>query len=208
MHVAGAYAHKEVKDMVKAENIITGIYGWKGGGKTLIMTLLILMEWNMKLRPMVYSNYKLGFPFEYLRGEDMATLAEKLSNSIIAIDELHEYADCRNSHSLQNRRVATFFLQSRHTNSNIYYTTQYKDQVDKRIRRITDVDIVCENLYIDSDGDGDDDRFQFVLSDHRTDMVTRREIYAKPIFDLYDSTERINPFVWKKSKGEEKKLVT
>jgi hypothetical protein len=193
--------------MVKAENIITGIYGWKGAGKTLIMTLLILMEWNMKLRPKVYSNYQLDFDFEYLCGEDMATLAMKLSNSIIAIDELHEYADCRNSHSLQNRRVATFFLQSRHTNSNLYYTTQYKDQVDKRIRRITDVDIVCENLYWDSDGDGDDDMFRFVLSDHRTGHVTTRTIYAQPIFNLYDSTERINPFVWKKKKGEETQLV-
>lgn len=189
--------------MAKAENIITGIYGFKGAGKTLIMTLLVLMEWNMKLRPKTYSNYELAWDFEYLKGEDMATLAQKLSNSIIAIDELHEYADCRNSHSLQNRRVATFFLQSRHTNSNIYWTSQYKDQVDKRIRRITDIDIVAENLYIDSDGDGDDDMFRFVLRDHRNDYITSRTIYAQPIFDLYDSTERINPFVWNKKKKEE-----
>jgi len=171
------------------------------------MTLLVLMEWNMKMRPSIYSNYELEFPFEYLQGNDMANLAEKLSDSIIAIDELHEYADCRNSQSLQNRRVSTFFLQSRHTNSNIYWTSQFKDQVDKRIRRITDVDVVAENLMIDSDGDGDDDLFRFVLHDHRTENIIRKTIYAKPIFDLYDSTERINPFVWKGSKNEEDYLV-
>ncbi len=193
--------------MVKAENVITGIYGWKGAGKTLVMTLLVLMEFEYNMRPKIFSNYELDFPFEYLRGDDMASLASHLSNSIVAIDELHEYADCRNSHSLQNRRVSTFFLQSRHTNSNIYYTTQYKDQVDKRIRRITDVDVIAENLHIDSDGDGDDDMFRFVLNDHRTNTIVSKNIYATPIFSMYDSTERINPFVWKSKKGVKDELI-
>lgn len=192
--------------MSKAENTITGLYGFKGAGKTLVMTLFIMLEWEMKMRPKVYSNYKLGFPFNYLKGNDMASLSSKLSNSIIAIDELHEYADSRNSGSLQNRRVATFFLQSRHTNSNIYWTSQYKDQVDKRIRRITDIDVVCENLYTDTDQDGDDDLFRFVLTDRRTLSVHTRTIYAQPLFDMYDSTERINPFSWKKKAGEDKTL--
>ena len=158
------------------------------------------MEFEQNMRPKVYANYEIKDPidnFEYLRGDDMASLSEKLSDSIIAIDELHEYADSRNSSSLQNRRVCTFFLQSRHTNSNIYWTSQFKDQVDKRIRRITDVDIVVENLLMDSDGDGDDDLFHFVLTDHRRQLVVERTIYAQPIFDIYDSTERINPFEWK-----------
>lgn len=190
--------------MVKAENTIVGIFGMKGGGKTLVMTLFLILEWEMMKRPSVFTNYEV-YPIhsQYLTGEDMAELNRKLSNSIIGIDELHEYADCRKSHSLQNRRVSSFFLQSRHSNSNIYYTTQFKDQIDKRIRRITDVDVVVENMYIDSDDDGDVDMFHFVITDHRKQSVMHRTIYAKPLFDTYDSVERINPFVWDKKKDEE-----
>jgi len=186
----------------KATNVVTGIYGWKGGGKTLIMTLFLLMEWEQAMRPKIFSNYALALPFQYLQGKDMTTLNEKLGDSLIAIDELHEYADSRNSQSLQNRRVATFFLQSRHTNSNVYYTTQFKDQIDKRIRRITDIDIICENMHIDSDNDGDEDMFKVTINDHRggTARVKTLELYGAGLFNLYDSTYRINPFVWENNK--------
>jgi hypothetical protein len=130
----------------------------------------------------------------------MIDLTDKLNNSAIGIDELHEYADSRNSGTLQNKRVADFFLQSRHTKSNVYYTTQFKDQIDKRIRRITDIDIVCENLFMDLDNDGDDDLFKITIADRRMPELRPKEMkfYAKPIFDMFDSTERINPFVFTK----------
>jgi hypothetical protein len=106
---------------------------------------------------------------------------------------------------LQNKRVADFFLQSRHTRSNVYYTTQFKDQVDKRIRRITDIDIVCENLFIDTDNDGDDDLFKINMVDRRRPDISgiSRVVYAKPVFDLFDSTERINPFVFTRKQEKE-----
>lgn len=188
--------------MVAAENTVVGIYGWKGAGKTITLTLMLLLESLDKKKPVVYSNYSLGFPFKWLKGEDVVEMASHLQNSAIGIDELHEYADCRNSGTLQNKRVADFFLQSRHTNSNVYYTTQYKDQVDKRIRRITDIDIICENMMEDSDNDGYDDIFRMTLKDRRkfdTSPVVRL-FYAAPIWDLYDSTERINPFTYKTQK--------
>ena len=192
--------------MGKATNTVTGIYGWKGAGKTVICTLMLYLESQIKNKPIIFSNYSLKFPFQWLEGRDMVELSSHLDNSAIAIDELHEYADCRNSGSLQNKRVATFFLQSRHTNSNIYYTTQYKDQVDKRIRRITDIDIIAENLGIDSDRDGDDDMFRMTIKDRRipNSKIIQKEIYAKPVFGMYDSTERINPFQYK-GKGEVKR---
>jgi len=187
----------------KATNTITGIYGWKGGGKTLICTLFLYLE-SLKRHLKIFSNYQLGFDFEWLEGESLVELDEKLDNSIIGLDELHDYADCRNSGSLQNKRVAHFFLQSRHTNSDIFWTSQYKDQVDKRIRRITDVDVICENLMMDSDGDGDDDIFRITIKDRRIldRPVITRKIYAQPLFSMYDSTHRINPFEYKKKKKE------
>ena len=186
--------------MVKAENTVTGIFGWKGAGKTLICTLFMYLESLQKAKR--FSNYHLEFGYKWLDGTDLVDLPRKLDNSAIAIDELHQYADCRDSHTTQNKRVANFFLQSRHTRSNVYYTTQYKDQVDKRIRRITDVDIVCENLLIDSDGDGDDDMFRIIMRDRRNPAspIIQKTIYGTPIFDMYDSTERVNPFTYKKKK--------
>jgi len=192
-------------EKMKAENIVVGIYGWKGAGKTTALTLFLLLEHFSNFRENLFSNYKLKFDFRWLRGHDMIELTDKLNNSAVGIDELHEYADSRNSGTLQNKRVSDFFLQSRHTRSNVYYTTQFKDQVDKRIRRITDIDVVCENLFTDLDGDGDDDYFKMTIADRRTPSVIpiERKFYAKPVFDLFDSTERINPFVF--TKKQEKK---
>jgi len=192
--------------MVKAENVVVGIYGFKGDGKTTTLTLFLVLEAEEGDRKNFFSNYRIKRrEFKWLKGHDMIELTKKLDDSAIGIDELHEYADCRDSGSFQNKRVADFFLQSRHTRSNVYYTTQFKDQVDKRIRRITDIDIVCENLFIDSDGDGDDDMFRItIINRRRPDQKPKTlEFYAKPIFDLFDSTERINPFVF--NKVDEKK---
>jgi len=184
--------------MVKAVNVVVGIYGFKGAGKTTALTLFLLCEHQEGSLKNLYANYRLGFPFKWLRGTSMINLSRTLDDSAIGVDELHEYADSRSSGTLQNKRVSDFFLQSRHTRSNVYYTTQYKDQVDKRIRRITDIDVIAENLFIDSDGDGDDDMFQLTIHDRRRPSTKPREVrfYAKPIFDLYDSTQRINPFIF------------
>jgi len=184
--------------MVKANNIVVGIYGFKGSGKTTALTLLLFCEEQEKNLKNTYANYRLSFPFKWLRGTSMINLSRTLDDSAIGVDELHEYADSRNSGSLQNKRVSDFFLQSRHTRSNVYYTTQYKDQIDKRIRRITDIDIISENLFIDSDGDGDDDMFRLTIHDRRRFDIKPRQVtfYAKPVFDMFDSTQRINPFVF------------
>jgi hypothetical protein len=173
----------------------------KGAGKTTTLTLFMFLESISGYRQRLFSNYKLNFDFQWLDGKDMIDLTDKLNDSAVAIDELHEYCDSRNSGTLQNKRVADFFLQSRHTRSNIYYTSQYKDQIDKRVRRITDVDVVCENLFTDLDGDGSDDLFQITIQDRRivTSKPRQLKYYAQPIFDMFDSTEKINPFLLGKS---------
>jgi hypothetical protein len=190
---------------VKAENIVVGIYGWKGAGKTTALTLFLLLEHLQRRRQRTFCNYKLKFPFDWLAGQDMIDLEHKLDHSVVGIDELHEYADARNAGTLQNKRVADFFLQSRHFQCDVFYTSQFKDQVDKRIRRITDIDVISENLFTDLDKDGDDDLFQLVIKDRRLpdSKVRVMRFYAKPVFDLFDSTERINPFVF--TKTQEKK---
>lgn len=189
--------------MTKAENIIISISGHKGSGKTTLLTFFLYSEYTEKIKEKVFSNYGLKFHFKWLNAFDMIENTQLLENSSIGIDELHEYADSRSSGTLQNKRISDFFLQSRHFSSNIYYTTQFIDQVDKRIRRITDIDIFIENMYIDSDNDGDNDLFSFVIYDTRNREITKRVFYATPIFKLFDSKERINPFMVSKEKQKE-----
>jgi hypothetical protein len=188
---------------MKAENLIIGICGHKGSGKTTLLTFFAYSEFKSKNKPSLFSNYKLNFNFKWLDAFSLLINWDAFKNSSIIIDELHEYADSRNSSSMQNRLISAWFLQSRHTSSNIYYSTQFFDQVDKRIRRITDIDIMCENLKTDIDNDGDDDLFKFIIYDTRDRKFTERLFYAKPIFDMYDSTERINPFMISKEKQKE-----
>jgi hypothetical protein len=189
--------------MPKIENVITGITGYKGSFKTTFLTYLLKSESELKPTNTIYNNYKVTFPFKYLNATELIINKEMFVNTTIGIDELHEYADSRNSGSLQNRLVSGFFLQSRHTNSNIYYSTQFIDQIDKRIRRITDVEIFVENAHIDSDNDGDDDIAYAMIIDYRYHTTNRITFYAKPIFDMFDSSERINPFILSKEKMKE-----
>lgn len=189
--------------IVKSENVITGICGHKGSFKTTLLTFLVVSEMENGIKDKCFSNYKLNIPFKWLNAYDMIENMALFENTVIGIDELHEYADSRNSNSLQNKRISDFFLQSRHTSSDIFYNTQFFDQVDKRIRRITDIDILTENLHIDSDNDGDDDICKMTIYDTRDRSFTDRIFYAKPVFDMFDSKERINPFMISKERNKE-----
>jgi len=189
--------------MSKAENIVTGFFGHKGHYKTSMGVLFTWLENLLGNRKYLYSNIELKMPnFNYLEGNDLVSLDKKLDDSIVFIDELHDYAPAERYSSEQNFNVAHFFLQSRHTKSNIYYTTQYKDQIDRRIQRITDIDIICQNLYYDADDDGNDDLALITVIDKRGtgNLPLQKTLYMTPVWDMYDSTERVNPF---KFKGEE-----
>jgi hypothetical protein len=190
--------------MPKVVNTITGIQGNKGDGKTTLATLLLYSNYVEQLKKNMYCNYKLSFPFLWLNASDMLSNPLLFNDSIVCIDELHDYADSRNSSSFQNIYISAWFLQSRHSETDIIYTTQFYDQIDKRINRITDVNIVIKNLYVDSDNDGDDDMFSFFGYDRRYNIdIPVKTFYAKPIFDLFDSSYRINPFLISKEKKKE-----
>ena len=173
------------------QNIVIGIFGYKGSGKTLMMIILLYIDKMLGKRVLVNMK-NLSFETELIKPQDLIKLTEKLSGCTIGIDELHTLADSRKSHKGQNINIANFFLQSRHRGTNVIYTDQYQSQDEKRIRENTDIKIIAKNLYIDSDGDGIDDQFEYTIIDVRTEKIDTIRIYGKPIFALYDDGEIID----------------
>lgn len=173
---------------------VYGFYGFKGSGKTLSMVLLAYILYLSGKK--IISNIRLFFPFEWIDVKDIVELSPNLENAVVLLDEIHMIADSRQPTSLQNRCITYFFLQSRHRNCDILYTTQQAGQGDIRIRKNTDVKVICENLKLDSDGDGEYDIFKMILNNVVDRIVVEKIIYGFPVFSLYNSKEIVNPFVY------------
>jgi len=179
--------------------MIIGIYGLKGSGKTLFMCILLYLEY-FYLKSKILSNMWFKFPHEIIDANKLVELDESLKNSAIGIDELHMIADSRRSGARQNLLLSYFVLQSRHRSVNFYFTDQFEHQVDKRVRENTDIKIICENLHIDSDGDGIDDTFRIIIQDLREfpPKYYVTVICATKFFEMYDTDYLIDIFKYKR----------
>jgi len=186
------------------QNVVIGIFGYKGSGKTLMMIILLYFE-HLAGKRILVNMRNLSFPTEVIKPNELIELSKTLMGCTIGIDELHTLADSRKSGKGQNINLANFFLQSRHRGVNVVYTDQYQGQDDKRIRENTDIKIVARNLYIDSDGDGIPDMFEYTIIDVRTEVIKTITIYGKPIFDLYDDGEIIDIYEYEKESKHKKK---
>jgi len=183
--------------VVPIENVVIGIFGFKGSGKTLLMVLLAYIE-HLSGKRILMNMRDLSFPTEIIDPDDLISLASWLSDCTICIDELHTVADSRKSLRDQNIGISNFFLQSRHRGTNIIYTEQFQGQAEKRIRDNTDIKIVSTNLQIDSDNDGIFDMFEYTIMDMRLQTANTIKIYGKPVFDMYSSSEIVNIYDAKK----------
>lgn len=188
--------------------MIIGIYGLRGGGKTLIMTILLYIEFKI-LGKKVFSNYELKFPHEKLDAQKLADLDQQLQKSAVGVDEMHMIADSRRAGAKQNLLVTYFVLQSRHRSVNLYFTSQFEHQIDRRIRDNTDIKIISENLNIDSDDDGLPDVFRMVIQDKRGMEVKYVEHYitGTNFYPLFNTDYIINLFKYQEKKKDEKKEI-
>lgn len=156
------------------------------------MMIILLYIDKMNGKRVLVNMKKLGFETELIKPNDLIKLSKNLLGCTIGIDELHAIADSRKSHKGQNINIANFFLQSRHRGTNVIYTDQYQSQDEKRIRENTDIKIIAKNLYIDSDGDGIPDQFEYTIIDVRTEEIKTIRLYGKPFFSLYYDGEIID----------------
>lgn len=115
--------------------VLMAVVGELGAGKTLTLTYLALRQWLQKGRR-IYANYTFyGVP--YFRVDSVQDIDE-MSNGFAAMDEFWLWIDSRASVSLKNRLIGNILLKSRKRGLTIAYTTQSFDQIDKRIRKVTD----------------------------------------------------------------------
>lgn len=179
--------------------MIVGLYGLKGSGKTLMMVILLWLEYT-HLHSKVMANLKLSFKHEIIDIKELVELNKHLINSAIGIDELHTICDSRQSGTNKNILMSYFVLQSRHRSVNFYFTDQFEHQVEKRIRENTDIKIVMENCHIDSDGDGIDDVFRVIVQDLRTAPIEYyvTHICGTQFFNMYDTDYIVDIFKYKK----------
>lgn len=183
-------------------NKVVALIGNKGNGKTLVMTLLLYIEYLKGKK--IYTNYKVFFPHEILDVQKMVELDVSLQDAVIGIDEMQTVCDSRKHSRKQNILMSHFLIQTRHRSINLYYTTTYLGQVDKRIRENTDIVIISENLEVDSDKDGYDDMFRIIVRDerHLKMKVKTKIIYGKPVFDLYSTDYIVDIFSMKEIKHD------
>ena len=129
--------------------MIIGFIGNIGSGKTLSMVKKAYEQY--KRGKTIYSNFKLNFPFKEINHETLINMKNSntdLKNSVVLIDEAHIYLDSRRSASKINVILSYFILQSRKKSCDIYYTTQFIGQVDKRLRDTTHAIILCKTRKI------------------------------------------------------------
>ena len=118
-----------------------------GSGKTLSLCRQVYREYKKGKK--VISNMHFNFPYTPLTIEMLLEYDREdtdLQDCVLVIDEAHIYLDSRTSVSKKNRIISMFLVQTRKKNVHLYYTTQYFDQVDKRLRQNSDVVTRCRTI--------------------------------------------------------------
>ena len=166
--------------------MIIEICGDLGSGKTLFMTLLGYICY--KKGYLIMSNYHLNFPYQPINLKDL----ESIQKCCILIDEMHIFVDSRSSMKDFNKKFSYFILQSRKRQTNLIYTTQYRQSVDKRVRNLTDISIIAEkqkdiqgNLW-----------FKYVIFNswlRQPKVIRLHEDLIKFVYRLYDTNQIIKP---------------
>lgn len=138
--------------------MISAIFGLPGSGKSLCLSYIAYRAVNNKsinfhgfnLSTAKYARVYTNFPFEGAYKLDFETLGRaEYNNCLMLIDEIQLFADSRNFKTFGDN-LKYFFSMHRHDKIDIVYASQSFDNVDKRIRSLTDrlyyIDKIAFNL--------------------------------------------------------------
>lgn len=159
-----------------------------GSGKTALMTFFTKCYFDGGAK--VYANYHLKFPYKPMRMENFEDFDFDYKNAVIALDELHTFADSRGSATSQRNKIFSYWvLQSRKMHLILLITTQVFGQIDVRIRNSVDYYIECKNL------SGTNARknvvIEFTITSKKGHSI-KKKMRIDKIFPLYDTDEVIH----------------
>ena len=171
--------------------MIAAFIGNIGSGKTLSM---VKEAYNAHLQGrVVYSNFRLNFPYTPYTVEDLVSWAknrESLPSSfVLLIDEAHIYLDSRTSVANRNKVITYLLLQTRKMGCDVFFTTQFLHQVDKRLRNLTSHIVECSTR---KEGDT-----TYTLNKLHVmkggDVVSKNYVFqSNKYFNLYDTYEVVS----------------
>lgn len=115
--------------------VLFAVFGDLGSGKTSTGVYLVYKNWVEK-EMKVFSN----LPLFYIPYGHITSLGQmyQVRDGVLLLDEMWTFCDARLSTKQINRFVADIARRSRKRHVTYMYTAQLPDQVDKRIRKITD----------------------------------------------------------------------
>ena len=178
--------------------MIIGIVGDIGSGKTLILTAFLYYDFLVDNKK-IYANYGLKFKHITLDFSIIEKLFDENLNKEIdfAIDEMHIFMDSRTSAKKKNRILSYWILQTRKRNIDLFYSTQFFGQVDKRLRDATSFKIECNNLGSEKNPIFLFSLFKRINVDSLDDWIKIKDFTLKNCvnyYKLFDTFELINPF--------------
>lgn len=175
--------------------VLMAIVGELGAGKTLTLTYLAIRQWLNKGNK-IYSNYNFyGIPFFKV---DSVDDIDAMRDGFAALDELWFWIDSRCSITVRNRLVNNILLKSRKRGLTIAYTTQNYDQIDRRIRNVTDF-----IAYPVMSPNGTNCKVVIFRGPKPSIAGMMDRLYFKPevVYQAYNSNEEIQPL---KLEGEDR----
>lgn len=156
------------------DNLIAGIFGLQGSGKTALMSYLGKLYHDQGVP--VYSNYYLNFEFR-----PVTTLkeAQSVRNGVLLLDEVWMWCHARTSASKINQEMMKIILMNRKRNVNIIYTTQLKRTVDIILKEVTNY--VSYPKMIPGFIDGEKHFFISYVSANLEGKIVKKSVVPYPI---------------------------
>ncbi len=172
--------------------MIVGFIGDIGGGKTASLVKEVYIKYLSGRK--IFSNIKLNFPYTHVSQEDLLEMASggfNLQDGVLVLDEIHIYLDSRTSMSKENRVITYFALQTRKVGVDLYYTTQYINQVDLRLRNLTNALIEC---YTQENSETKEKYTLNVIRMRKINKVITKKIIfqTSKVYNLYNTYEVVS----------------
>ena len=166
--------------------MLVSILGNNGSGKSFLLSYL-----STKFKGIIYSNFKLNIDnYRELSINDLLDL-NRLDKGNIFLDEIYTWMESRTSGNALNILTSYLIFQKRKRLLDIYITAQLFSSVDKRIRYLSNIIILCKpriNFKVDN--------FNYIYFNRDTNISTSFMIpykIALKYFDNYDTYEIIEP---------------